>query len=360
MAVFVHIDANRTWGGGQVQSLGLARELAARGHEVHFIAHRGSDLAARLPEAGLSFHTLPLRGVAGLGAAFALARDLRALRAELVHAHDAASEHVVALAIALTRRPRPRLVITRRNWWPPGRRPGPFQMRVWACCDRLVCVSRAARPRLPARADHLARRLVVIPDFVDCHHFSPRERPPDTPPTVVAVGRLSAEKGYHVLLAALARVRREEPCARLVICGRGPEEGALRTQAHLLGLGEAVTFAGFVADTRPYLASATLFVMPSLREGLGVAALEAMAMARPVVATDAGGLPESVVHGETGLIVPAGDSEALAEAMLALLRDPERADQMGQAGRARALAHYDRPIVVGRLLALYEEVLAGS
>ncbi|MDH4179371.1 MAG: glycosyltransferase, partial [Armatimonadota bacterium] len=95
-------------------------------------------------------------------------------------------------------------------------------------------------------------------------------------------------------------------------------------------------------------------------EGLGVAGLEAMAMARPVVVSDAGGLPESVVHGETGLVVPAGDAAALAEALLSLLRHRNRAKEMGEAGRKRALEHYDRPHVVGRIAALYEELLGGG
>jgi glycosyltransferase involved in cell wall biosynthesis len=122
----------------------------------------------------------------------------------------------------------------------------------------------------------------------------------------------------------------------------------------------AVEFAGFVLDVRPYLASADVFAMPSLSEGLGVAALEAMATGKPVVATDAGGLPESVIHQETGLIVPAGKPQLLADALIILLQHPARARQMGEAGRARALAQYDRPRIVDRIIALYHEVLGGG
>jgi glycosyltransferase involved in cell wall biosynthesis len=120
-----------------------------------------------------------------------------------------------------------------------------------------------------------------------------------------------------------------------------------------------VEFAGFVPDVRQRLAQADVLVMPSLSEGLGVAVLEAMAMGKPVVASNTGGLPEAVADGETGLLVPPGNAEALAGALLALLEDPDRAQAMGKAGRRRAVDHFDRRVIVDRMLSLYREVLSG-
>jgi glycosyltransferase involved in cell wall biosynthesis len=153
-------------------------------------------------------------------------------------------------------------------------------------------------------------------------------------------------------------VLRTCPDAQLLLAGQGDRRPALEAQAAAAGISHAVTFLGFVSDVRVVLAAADVFAMPSLSEGLGVAALEAMAMARPVVATDAGGLPESVIHGETGLLVPAGDADALAEALMALLSDRQRARAMGEAGRQRALAHFDCAPIVDRVIALYHEVLS--
>lgn len=206
-----------------------------------------------------------------------------------------------------------------------------------------------------------AERLIVIPDLVDCTHYQPTAVPPaplDPGPTIVSVGRLTQEKGHRLLVEAMPRVLREVPEARLALCGQGPEEAALRARAGALGVAARVMFAGFAADVRPLLAAADVFAMPSLCEGLGVAALEAMAMGKPVVASDAGGLPEAVADGETGLVVPKGRVEPLAAALAALLSDPGRARQMGEAGRRRALERFDRPVVVGRLAALYQELLA--
>jgi glycosyltransferase involved in cell wall biosynthesis len=203
-------------------------------------------------------------------------------------------------------------------------------------------------------------RLTVVPDFVDCRHFNPQAtggRDDRRPPTVAVVGRLAPGKGHCVLLEAMKTVVRRMPDARLVVCGEGEEENALRQQVESGGLSGSVQFVGFVPDVREVMSAADIVAMPSLAEGLGVAALEAMAMAKPVVSSDAGGLPESVVHGETGLVTPAGDPGAVAEALLAVLSDPDLAERMGRAGRERALARFDRPRVVERMLRVYESVL---
>lgn len=366
MAPFIlHIDGNKTWGGGQEQSLGLARALAERGHRTYFVCQQGSALAERLRQSGLEWRQLPLRGLRGALAARRLREMFRDLGPDIVHVHDAASQVPACWAVARSWGMRraaggPRVVITRRNAFPVRHRRGIW--RYGRLYDRVICVSEAVRREL-LRARVKAEKLAVIPDFVDCDHFDPRAVPAgreDGRPTVVSVGRLTAEKGQAVLLRAMQLVLRKMPEARLVVCGEGPEGETLRRQAQSLGLGEAVAFAGFVPDVRLHLATADVFAMPSLSEGLGVAALEAMAMARPVVASDAGGLPESVVDGETGLVVPAGKVEPLAEALAALLNDPGRARAMGEAGRERARERYHRPRVVDRIVSLYHEVLGGG
>jgi glycosyltransferase involved in cell wall biosynthesis len=125
------------------------------------------------------------------------------------------------------------------------------------------------------------------------------------------------------------------PDARYVICGQGPEERALRALAESSVPG-AVAFLGQVKDVRPVLASVDVFVHPALREALGVAVLEAMAMGKAIVASAIGGIPEAIAHGVSGLLVPAGDAKALAEAILRLLRDSELRQAMGRAARKRA------------------------
>lgn len=341
-----------------MQSLGLALALSARGEEIWFVAQRGSELASRVNGTYLSWETMSLRGLAGVMDSGRLARRLREWKADIVHIHDAASQGPAGLAARLARKPK--VVVTRRTQFPV--RGGWLGRAKYDLCDCVICVSEAVR-RGCLEAGLPDRKLRVIPDFVDCRHFDPEAVPVgerNGGQRIVMVGRLTRTKGHRMLLRAMGQVSREVPEARLVIYGEGEEAGALKREAAAAGVDEGVTFAGFAADVRAALAGADVFVMPSLSEGLGVAVLEAMAMGRPVVVSDAGGLPESVVHGETGLVVPAGDAGALAEALVSLLRHRDRAREMGTAGRKRMLEHYDRPRVVGRIMALYEELLGGG
>jgi len=364
----VHIDSGRTWGGGQEQSLGLALALAERGESTHFIAQTGSALAERLrtvtcaAEAGpvpsrLVWEAIPLRGLVGAAHSLPLHRCFSQLRPEIVHIHDSAAQVPALLAISGMGRPRPRVIVTRRTDVAVG---GPLRTFLYRrLCDRVICVSQAVRQRM-LDAHVPAKLLWVIPDFVDCRHFDPAavttEREPR--PTVLSVGRMTREKGHTVLVRAMLIVAKAIPEVRLLVCGQGEREADLKKQTETEGLSEAVTFLGFAPDVRPSLNASDVFVMPSLSEGLGVAAIEAMAMAKPVVASRVGGLPESVVDGETGLLVPPGDGPALAAAIIALLRNSDLAQAMGRAGRQRALAQFDRGRVLDRVLALYHEVMA--
>jgi glycogen(starch) synthase len=160
---------------------------------------------------------------------------------------------------------------------------------------------------------------------------------PSDPPRLLCLGRLSPEKGFDLALKAFALLVDRFPRARLVIAGDGQARAELEHQAAGLGLDRVVEFIGWVApDKVPALMNAsTIVVMPSRREGLPSVALEAALMARPVVATRVGGLPEIVLHEKTGLLVDEGNHSALAEAILLLLNNPRTAAEFGNAARRR-------------------------
>jgi glycosyltransferase involved in cell wall biosynthesis len=178
----------------------------------------------------------------------------------------------------------------------------------------------------------------------------------DAEPRLLCIGRLIPIKGHLVLLRALARAREQVPGVTLDLAGRGPLEPALKAYAQELGLDDAVRFLGFVSPVQRAIEDAAIVVVPSIGEGFGMVALEAMERARPVIASAVGGLPELVADGETGLVVPSGDAEALAGAIVALAGDPERAARMGAAGRERALAEFTPERSARRI----EELYAGS
>lgn len=179
-------------------------------------------------------------------------------------------------------------------------------------------------------------------------------------PRLLCIGRLIPIKGHLVLLRALAQARSRVRGLVLDVAGRGPLAPALGAYARELGVDDAVRFLGFVSPVEKAIADAAIVVVPSLGEGFGMVALEAMERSRPVIASAVGGLPEIVADGETGLVVPPADAEALADAIVALAADLQKAASMGAAGRARALTEFTPDRCVERIEALYEGAAASA
>jgi glycosyltransferase involved in cell wall biosynthesis len=176
-------------------------------------------------------------------------------------------------------------------------------------------------------------------------------------PRLLCVGRLIPIKGHVVLLRAFAEARRQVPGLELEIAGRGPLEPALRALARELGITSAVRFLGYVAPIQTAIERAGIVVVPSMGEGFGMVALEAMERSRPVIAAEIGGLGELVEDGVTGVLVPPGEAEPLRDAIVRLARDLGRAAQMGDAGRRRALAQFLQQRCTDRTEILYTEAL---
>jgi glycosyltransferase involved in cell wall biosynthesis len=179
-------------------------------------------------------------------------------------------------------------------------------------------------------------------------------------PRLLCVGRLIPIKGHLVLLRALAQARSLVPGVVLEVAGRGPLEPALKSFARELGLNDAVRFLGFVSPVQQAIETAAVVVVPSLGEGFGMVALEAMERGRPVIASAVGGLPEIVADGDTGIVVPPGDADALADAIVALAGDLQRAARMGERGRERALAEFTPARSVERIEELYVASLGSA
>jgi len=199
----------------------------------------------------------------------------------------------------------------------------------------------------------------VIYNGLDCPDIEVEPRPLENP-RLVCAGRLVFDKGFDVALAAMASLVERFPTLRMSIVGDGPARIPLQRQATDLGLGEVVTFVGWMdpGQIPTIMKSATIVVMPSRwEEAFGLVALEAAFMARPVVATRVGGLPEVVVHGQTGLLVRKDDSGALASAVEFLLDHPEEAMTMGKAGRLRAQRVFGLPRYVDAYDTLYRTLI---
>lgn len=347
----VHVVSTLGIGGQEMVILALVRHADRTRVAPRVIClHDRGPLADRIEALGVPVEVLGAHGIGLVEMGRRLARRLRVLRPDVVHTHNAAPHQAAALARLLVRIP---VLIHTKH----GRNNFPTRARRWAeqvagrLTDLVVPVSEDAAEvartvdRVPARKLRVIRNGIALDDV-------PRARPLQGggPPRAVHVARLNRIKDQPTLLRAVRTVADALPGFTLDIVGDGPMGDDVRALATELRLDDVVRFHGFRDDVGAVLAAGDCFVLSSLSEGISITLLEAMAAGLPVVATDVGGNREVVVPGETGVLVPARDPAALAEGMLAVLRDPARAAAMGAAGRARVEAEFS----IARTVAAYE------
>jgi glycosyltransferase involved in cell wall biosynthesis len=351
----VHVAKVAGISGAENHLLLLLPALRERGHDVRLVMlHEGepgaAELADRLEAGGVAVERLRMRAPLDPLVFGRVVRAIRRDRPDVLHTHLVHADFHGLPAGRLARVP---LLVSTKHGFNPFRDRRPF-----AAADRAVARLADVHVAISAGLAHYlaAREGFEEAEFEIVH--SGLEAGPDPPappgePRLALVGRLIPIKGHEVLLEALVGVRAELPDVTLELAGEGPLEPGLRATVARLGLGETVAFLGRVAPPAPVYERAEIVVVPSFGEGFGMVALEAMERGRAVIASDAGGLPEIVEAGETGLIVPPGDASALAAAIVELASDPARAAALGAAGRARALAEFSQERCTARIEALY-------
>jgi glycosyltransferase involved in cell wall biosynthesis len=247
-----------------------------------------------------------------------------------------------------------------------------LNMRIYEALDRWVflrgfhrVIAVSERLRNEAlHAGHGGNRVLLVPNGLDLSRFPLRRGrtagplPLDPQDEIIGtVARVCREKGHRHLLLAATHVLRERPRARFVFVGGGAEEPNIRQRAAELGVAHRVLFAGLRSDVPQVLPQFDAFVLPSLTEGLPIALLEAMAVGVPVVATSVGDVPRLVKDGETGLLVPPADSATLADAILRVLADPQRAAERALTARALVERDHSARTMAARTEAVYDQVL---
>jgi glycosyltransferase involved in cell wall biosynthesis len=337
--------------------------LAEAGHQAILVAHEAGELKRRANE-GLRFIGFSPRSEFDIHAGWQLARILREIDPDVVHAHDPMAVSLAAMALqmraGLLRRP---LVVASRRVDFHLKRHA-FSKWKYGHVDVFVAASEVIRSVL-INDGVPAERIEIVHDGVNVTTIDKHPTVdvhaafwlPKGAPIVGNVAALAAHKGQRHLVAAAAKVVRELPDTRFLIVGEGELRNPLERQIHELGLDRHVTLTGFRADVLGLLKSLDVFVMSSITEGLGSAILEAMACRRPVVATRAGGIPEAVEDNVTGLIVPPQDETALAGGIVRLLRSPELRDQFGQAGRQRVIDSFSVERLVQGTAGVYDRWL---
>lgn len=349
----LHVDPERGWGGGEVQVSLLLGELSRRGHRSVVATPAGAPLATAATATGATVADCSIANDVDLRAVPRLRRLAR--DADVVHFHTARAHALAPWLGGLGVR---RVVTRRMDYVPRG---GPWARFLYnRAVDRVIAISDGVRRALESAGVDPAR-IRVVPSGVDPDRYAVA---PETRATlreewglgaddvaVLVVGALEDRKGHATLLDAAGRLG-SASTVRLVFAGSGSREAALRADAERRGL--RVAFLGFRDDVPRCLAAADVVALPSRHEGLGVAALEAMAAERPVVASRVGGLAEVVVDGETGSLVVPGGADALANALAALAVDPARRARMGAAGAARVRTYFSAAAMADGTLACYQ------
>lgn len=357
----LHVDTARSWRGGQNQVLLTVLGLRALGHRAALVAQPGGELIKRASE-GHDLVPLAVTNELDLRAAWRLSRIIRQLKPQIVHAHD---PHGVALAsLALSIAPPdpdvPLLASRRVDFHLKG---NSFSRWKYRQVDCFIAASEAIRGILLADGVP-AHQVVTIHEGIDVDRV--QAAPPANvhaelwlpahAPIVGNVAALVPHKGHRHLIDAAALVIRDVPDARFVVLGEGPLRPQLERQIAERHLEKHVLLAGFRADVLSMHKGFDVFALTSVTEGLGTSLLDAMAAAKPIVATSAGGIPEVVLDGETGLLTPPHDHTRIAAAIVRLLGDELLRQRMGEAALARVRTLFSAERMVTATVNLYERV----
>ncbi len=362
----LHVDTARTWRGGQNQVLLTVNGLREIGQRATLVAHPDGELRKRVAE-GLDLIPLAPGTEMDLSAAWRFSRVLKQLAPDIVHAHDPHGVAMASLALSFSsaafagRRP-PALVASRRvDFHLKG---NSFSRWKYRQVDCFVAASEAIRQML--LADGVPpERTITVHEGIDLEHVAAAPPVniheafwlPHDAPVVGNIAALVPHKGQRYLIDAAHEVVRQVPDARFVVLGEGELREHLEKHVRDLHLEKHVLLPGFRTDVLGCLKAFDLFVMSSVTEGLGTSLLDAMACARPIVATRAGGIPEIVEEGVNGLLVQPRDAHALAAAIVRALRDRDLRRRMGEAGLARVRERFTVERMVQETSEVYRELV---
>lgn len=360
-------------GGAEMLLHTLASSLDAGRFALHVCGLRPDepyDLAPQIRALGVPVIGFNQRNAYDIPTLIALVRYIRRHRIDIIHTHLLASDIMGRVAGFLTRTPVVSTVHNSREDFEhePARRRWMERSTAKLWCRRLIVVSPALREEIAAWFGLPVGRFVAIPNGVDTSRFRPM---PDLDkaalkrdllgdpaargdtPLVLNVARLVPQKGLAYLARAARLVLDARPDARFAVVGQGPLKDDLLKQVEELDLGGKFVLAGVRSDVPELMAAGDVFVLSSLWEGLPISLLEAMSSGCPVVATEVGGVGGVVQSDRTGLLVPAEDPEALAQAILRCLNNPQEAQQRAAAAREWAHRHYSMETWVRKLEQLY-------
>jgi glycosyltransferase involved in cell wall biosynthesis len=368
----VLINSSRRWIGEAAHCAALYDRLRRRGHRVSLVCRRGYELAHHAEQRGFTFHTLKMNGrFNGVDDLFDLLR-LRAIlkreQTQLIHCHRG-KDHWLS-AIAQLTLAQPLAVMRTRHVVVPVKGHLANRWLFAHATDAVIAVSEKAKESLRSVIPHMRRAPCVIYAAVDTSEFNPSRHDPelrkqlgvgDDALLIGLVGRLSSIKGQSEFLRAAGAIAQRFPRAKFLLSGRGSKgrRQRLLNEARNLGISQRLIMLDYQPLVAPLIASLDVGVVASLgSEGSSRITLEYMASGVPIVATRVGGIPELVSDGETALLVPPGNADALAQAIEKILSSDSLRRQLSHAARTRAEQCYSYDRFTREVEELYREVLA--
>ncbi|HEX6537387.1 MAG TPA: glycosyltransferase family 4 protein [Gemmatimonadaceae bacterium] len=358
----LYMDIGRDWRGGQRQILWMGEGLLRHGGRPIFALRPGAPLGERARAAGIEVVEIdPAFAEFGPWTVLRLRRLVRRERVAILHPQ---SGHTMALAALAAAGTGAKIVFARRTSF--AMRDDAGTRLKYGRADRIISVSRAGLEALvragldPARMEVIPSGIHPLRDTVPASAATLASfGVPSGAPLVVMVGALTGVKDPLTFARAVAAARRRVRALHALLVGEGPLRAAVEAEARTLGIADALHLTGFRADTESLIAAADVACLTSTSEGTPGVLIDALALARPIVATAVGGVSEVVIDGESGLLAPAGDAGALGEAIARVLGDPLLAARLSEGAHARA-REFTIDRTVSRTIAVYERLLAGK
>jgi glycosyltransferase involved in cell wall biosynthesis len=357
----LHTEASTGWGGQEIRILDESVGMRSRGHEVQIAAPANAPIFGEAQRRKIPTHDIGL-GHRSPSSFMALRHVIKTFQPHVVVTHSSSDSWLAALAARL---PGSRTAVVRTRHLSTPVAGGALNRWLYGSAPaRVVTTGEAIRGQL-IKTLHLDPLSVVsIPTGADMSRFRPGDRAAararigigNTAPLVGIVATLRSWKGHRFLISAMSDPRLAH--ARLVIVGDGPQEPVLREQA--APLGDRVVFAGQLNDVTPWLQALDVFVLPSTgNEGVPQALIQAMACGLPVVTTAVGAIPEVVRAGETGLVVPVGSPQALADAIATLLGNEALSARLSASGREFVSQRFTATAMLDKMEEVLHDAAAG-
>lgn len=341
----------------------LSRALKGKGVDT-IVASSGGDIEGSLENEGIPHERIDIKTKFEFSpkvflAAFAVKNIIRKESIDIIHAHSRVSQVVGALASRMTGVP---MVTTCHGY---------FKKRLRAIVDtwgdKVIAISAAVYKHLKEDLGVKDSRIELVYSGIDIYKFSKEFSADDIVKTkkylglggktvIGTIGRLSPVKGQKFFVQAMVEILKERPDAGGLVVGSGPEGPSVKSLAMALGVDDRISFVDSVTDTRDMLAAMDIFVFPSVKEGLGIALLEALAAGRPCIASKTGGIEDIIKDRENGILVDVGDSGAIARAALELLADENLRLNLGRSGRRLVQSRFTLDRMADDIARVYREV----